>query len=67
MIHKKNVRELSSLIYLYTDTFPNLSPYFTEFHIIFYNFNGSSNWKKDLQLLVLKEKLMKNVRGSDQI
>ena len=31
MIHNKNVRELSSLIFLYTDIFPNFNLYFTDF------------------------------------
>ena len=60
-----NVRELSSLIFFYTDIFQNFSLYFTELHIIFRNFNGSSSWKKDLQLFVLKSE--RKTDGSDQI
>ena len=38
------------------------------FVLFFWDFNGRSNRKENLQMLLLKseEKLMKNFRGSDQ-
>ena len=50
------------------DIFPNFWLNFTEFHISFQNFKGSSTKKEYLQMILLKskEKMMGIICGGDQ-